>query len=195
MHLQRNATQRNAYQNYILLLTNNFKFYILQILGHLNFLSVFFVLAKNQFANLITRRLQPLVLQFREKHQDATAHKGLKPLVIKKLIATPHAVCRWHAHCVNNSEKSTQGVTTPCYSDFAFSGALKNQFASLNNNVADAHCVNNSEKSTQGVKTALLYNFLTLIRFNFDSLSRKIKNPCLVINKNFFIFLMELLCR
>ena len=39
MHLQ-----RNAYQNYILLLTNNFKFYILQILGHLNFLSVGFVL-------------------------------------------------------------------------------------------------------------------------------------------------------
>ena len=67
----------------------------------------------------------------------------------------------------------------------------KNQFAILNNNVAhavclwQAHCVNNSEKSTQGVKTALLYNFLTLIRFNFDSLSRKIKNPCLVINKNF----------
>ena len=60
MHLQRNATQRNAtqrnaYQNYILLLTNNFKFYILQILGHLNFLSVFFRFAKNQFANLITR--------------------------------------------------------------------------------------------------------------------------------------------
>ena len=37
-----------------------------------------------------------------------------------------HAVClddcppeAWHAHCVNNSEKSAQGVTTPCYSDFA----------------------------------------------------------------------------
>ena len=94
----------------------------------------------------------PIVLTIQRK-----AHKGLKPLVIKKLIATPHAVCRWHAHCVNNSEKSTQGVTTPCYSDFAFSGALKNQFASLNNNVAvasaslwEVHCVNISEKSTQG---------------------------------------------
>ena len=69
----------------------------------------------------------------------------------------------------------------------------KNQFAILNNNVAhavclwQAHCVNNSEKSTQGVKTALLYNFLTLIRFNFDSLSRKIKNPCLVIKKIYFL--------
>ena len=82
------------------------------------------------------------MLQFREKHQDATAHKGLKPLVIKKLIATPHAVCRWQAHCVNISEKSMQGGslrltspqsvrplgTTPCYSDFAFSYALKNHF-------------------------------------------------------------------
>ena len=175
MHLQ-----RNAYQNYILLLTNNFKFYILQILGHLKFLSVFFVFAKNKFANLITRRLQPLVLQFREKHQDATARKGLKPLVIKKLIATPHAVCRWHAHCVNNSEKSTQGVTTPCYSDFAFSGALKNQFASLNNNVADAHCVNNSEKSTQGVKTPCYSDFAS----NFEIISRN-ENYAFNHNKNF----------
>ena len=29
----------------------------------------------------------------------------------------------------------------------------------------------------------LVKSFLTLIKFNFDSLSRKIKNPCLVINK------------
>ena len=130
MHLQ-----RNAYQNYILLLTNNFKFYILQILGHLNFLSVFFVFAKNQFASLITRRLtlcafgKLLVLQFREKHQDATARKGfaLRPL-----------------------------GKTHCYSGYAFSYALKNKFASLNNNAAhavcrwQAHCVNISEKSMQG---------------------------------------------
>ena len=31
----------------------------------------------------------------------------------------------------------------------------------------------------------LVKSFLTLIKFNFDSLSRKIKNPCLVINKLF----------
>ena len=30
----------------------------------------------------------------------------------------------------------------------------------------------------------LVKSFLTLIKFKFDSLSRKIKNPCLVINKN-----------
>ena len=30
----------------------------------------------------------------------------------------------------------------------------------------------------------LVESFLTSIKFNFDSLSRKIKNPCLVINKN-----------
>ena len=33
----------------------------------------------------------------------------------------------------------------------------------------------------------LVKSFLTLIKFNFDSLLRKIKNPCLVINKNSFI--------
>ena len=130
MHLQ-----RNAYQNYILLLTNNFKFYILQILGHLNFLSVFFVLAKNQFANLITRRLtlcafgKPLVL---------TIHKKAS-----------------QCNCI-------QWVKTHCYSGYAFSYALKNNFAILN----------------------LVKSFLTSI--TFDSLSRKIKNPCLVINKKYF---------
>ena len=35
----------------------------------------------------------------------------------------------------------------------------------------------------------LVKSFLTLIKFNFDSLSRKIKNPCLVINKNFLFYL------
>ena len=30
----------------------------------------------------------------------------------------------------------------------------------------------------------LVKSFLTLIKFNFDSLSRKIKNSCLVVNKS-----------
>ena len=33
----------------------------------------------------------------------------------------------------------------------------------------------------------LVKTFLTSIKFTFDSLSRKIKNPCLVINKNSFL--------
>ena len=32
----------------------------------------------------------------------------------------------------------------------------------------------------------LVKTFLTSIKFTFDNLSRKIKNPCLVINKNSF---------
>ena len=32
----------------------------------------------------------------------------------------------------------------------------------------------------------LIKSFLTSIKFTFDNLSRKIKNPCLVINKNLF---------
>ncbi len=58
----------------------------------------------------------------------------------------------------------------------------KNNFAILNNNVASdsacrwqAHCV------MQGVETPCYLTSIT-----FDSLSRKIKNPCLVINKNSF---------
>ena len=33
----------------------------------------------------------------------------------------------------------------------------------------------------------LVKSFLTLIKFNFDSLLRKMKNYCLVINKNLFL--------
>ena len=68
---------------------------------------------------------------------------------------------------------------------------IKNNFANLNNNVAVAHCVNNSEKKhTSGslcvhLGNHLLSHFLTSI--NFDSLSRKIKNPCLVINTKFIL--------
>ena len=35
----------------------------------------------------------------------------------------------------------------------------------------------------------LVKSFLTSIKFNFDRLSRKIKNTCLVINKNFLFYL------
>ena len=125
MHLQ-----RNAYQNYILLLTNNFKFYILQILGHLNFLSVFFVFAKNQFASLITRRLtlcafgKPLVLTIHKKASQCNCTQWVRSAPFRE---------------------------THCYSGYAFSYALKNKFAILNNNAASAHCVNISEISMQGV--------------------------------------------
>ena len=62
----------------------------------------------------------------------------------------------------------------------AFSYALKNQFASLNNNAADAHCVNISEKSTQGVKTPCYSDFAS----NFEIISRN-ENYAFNHNKNF----------
>ena len=74
-----------------------------------------------------------------------------------------------------------------------FTMTIKNNFANLNNNVAVAHCVNNSEKKhTSGslcvpLGNHLLSHFLTSIKFTFDSLSRKIKNPCLVINTKFIL--------
>ena len=113
----------------IVYLINNLNFYILQFFKAFNFLSVRFRFAKNQFAILITRWLQPLVL---------TIHKKAS-----------------QCNC-------TQWVKTHCYSGYAFSYALKNNFAILN----------------------LVKSFLTSI--TFDSLSRKIKNPCLVINKKYF---------
>ena len=57
---------------------------------------------------------------------------------------------------------------THCYSGYAFSYALKNKFAILNNNAASAHCVNISEKSTQGVATPCYSDFAS----NFEIISR-----------------------
>ena len=52
------------------------------------------------------------------------------------------------------------------------------------------HCykewIASSNAFAMTIKNNLVNTFLTLTKFNFDSLSRKIKNPCLVINKNFF---------
>ena len=41
----------------------------------------------------------------------------------------------------------------------------------------------------------LVKSFLTLIKFNFDSLSRKIKISCLVINKIYFKIMLRLTAR
>ena len=57
----------------------------------------------------------------------------------------------------------------------AFSYALKNKFASLNNNVASAHCVNNSDKSTQGVTTPCYSDF---------AFSYALKNQFEIISRN-----------
>ena len=69
---------------------------------------------------------------------------------------------------------------THCYSGYAFSYALKNKFAILNNNAASAHCVNISEKSTQGVATPCYSDFAS----NFEIISRN-ENYAFNHNKNF----------
>ena len=83
------ATQRNAYQNYILLLTNNFKFYILQILGHLNFLSVGFVLQnifsfnKNSCSFFVEKKNQKTTTFFVKKVDKKTTSLVFKNLIVK----------------------------------------------------------------------------------------------------------------
>ena len=57
-----NFVKQSKAKPLLYLLTNNLNFYISQFFKAFNFLSVFFDFAKNQFAILITRWLQPLVL-------------------------------------------------------------------------------------------------------------------------------------
>ncbi len=45
-------------------------------------------------------------------------------VILNNNVAVASA-CRWHAHCVNNLEKSTQGVTTPCYKKWIALARLK----------------------------------------------------------------------
>ena len=68
----------------------------------------------------------------------------------------------------------------------SFAMTIKNNFAILNNNVASASaCRWQAHCATQGVRQRRPFGktpcYLTSI--TFDSLSRKIKNPCLVIKK------------
>ena len=121
MHLQRNATQRNAYQNYILLLTNNFKFYILQILGHLNFLSVGFVLQnifsfnKNSCSFFVEKKNQKTTTFFVKKVDKKTTSLVFKNLIVKTFSQYLESLF------VNKLI-------------YAFSYALKNQFEIISRN-------------------------------------------------------------
>ena len=75
------------------------------------------------------------------------------------------------AHCVNNSEKSAQGVTTPCYKK-----RIATPHAARNDNFNYTYALKNNFIIPNLVKTILT-------SITFDSLSRKIKNPCLTIKK------------
>ena len=116
MHLQ-----RNAYQNYILLLTNNFKFYILQILGHLNFLSVFFVFAKNQFASLnnnVTHavcRWQAHCVNISEKSAQEGSLRLTSPQSVRPLGKTS---C--YSDFASNFEIISQSYYGFCYKNYFF---------------------------------------------------------------------------
>ena len=143
------------------LLTNNFKFYISQ------FFKYFFSVCKN-LLNTFTIVIPSICQNAKESRLNKIRFYNLASLNIglPRLLA-----------------KSRNDYFANLNNKVAFASALQpTECASL----WEAPCVLFHELLTQGLKTTLLYNFLTFIKFNFDSLSRKIKNPCLVINKNLF---------
>ena len=143
------------------LLTNNFKFYISQCFKY------FFTICKN-LLNTFTIVIPSICQNAKESRLNKIRFYNLASLILDC-----HA-----SRCVPNGN-SHNDYFANINNKVAFASALQpTECASL----WEAPCVLFHELLTQGVKTALLYNFLTLIKFNFDSLSRKIKNPCLVIN-------------
>ena len=176
MHLQRNATQRNAYQNYILLLTNNFKFYILQILGHLNFLSVGFVLQnifsfnKNSCSFFVEKKNQKTTTFFVKKVDKKTTSLVFKNLIVKTFSQYLESLF------VNKLI-------------YAFSYALKNQFEiiSRNENYAFNHNKNfyrngNNIFLRNGYGGNFIFGFWS--NFNFGFLfNRKINSKKILFQK------------
>ena len=84
-------------------------------------------------------------------------------------MATQHAGKSQKNHAKVGSRQSSVEIATPSLCSarndkFKIYNGDKNNFAILN----------------------LVKSFLTLVKITFDNLSRKIKNPCLVINKNLF---------
>ena len=48
-------------------------------------------------------------------------------VAVASAYSPQECACRWHAHCVSNLEKSTQGVTTLCYKKWIALARLKPQ--------------------------------------------------------------------
>ena len=90
--------------------------------------------------------------------------------------------------CHYEDEVRSNPIYVDCLTSFAMT--IKNKFANLITRRLQPLVLTIQRKASkcncrQWVKTHCFQTFLTLIKFTFDSLSRKIKSPCLVINFNF----------
>ena len=154
---EQNRTEQNrTEQNHYCLLTNNSNFYISQIFKTFEFLSVFFRFAKT--------------LSLRGFEKSEVIHSIYN--FFKNWIATP--LLR-SARNDNYFYSSLRGIgnaeviysIVDCFITFAH--AVRLTLCAL--------------ATAMTIKNNLVKTFLTSI--TFDSLSRKIKNPCLVIKKKF----------
>ena len=196
MHLQRNATQRNATQRIPqLYLNNNFKFYISQCIffyKRIQILRSFFYREKrtkkatsfcqkeakttpfrirNSLIKIFSQYLESPSLRVRLK-SDFVERSNIYKLDChdfgRSLAMTVKNSCHYEAiaeviqsnlDCHANARND--GSLSLAHAVRLVAMTVKNNFKILN----------------------LVKSFLTSIKFTFDSLSRKIKNPCLVINK------------
>ena len=119
--------------------------------------------AKQSHNCLLNNNFKFYISQFLNASILLCKTRGFNPLLLFAFAHNglkPHCYKKWIAtpHAVC--------LTASARNDnFNYPYVLKNNFAILN----------------------LVKTFLTSIKFTFDNLSRKIKSPCLVINKNSFL--------
>ena len=101
-------------------------------------------------------------------------------------------ITRWLTLCARQSQRDAERRLTlvlatamTCifchYEDEVRSNPKLNEF--YTKWIASLHAMRLTATLAMTIKNNLVKSFLTSIKFTFDSLSRKIKNPCLVIKK------------
>ncbi len=182
-----NATQRNAYQNYIL--NNNFKFYISQFI-------FFYKRIQNSCSFLITKKNQKIT-SFCQKEAKTTPFRIRNSLVktFSQYLESPSLRGFAEAIYINWIATPTSRLA---HAVRLTAMTMKNKLAILNNKVASAPCVNNSgkvfqRKCTQWVKTHCYKKWIaSLIPFvrNDSAFFRhyELKRSNLFINKLNYAF-------
>ena len=150
--------EQNRTERYYCVLTNNSNFYILQ------FFKYFFALCKN-LLNTFTIVIPSICQNAKESRLNKIRFYNLASLI---------SDCFTFVRNDNYFYSSLRGI-----------GNAEAIYSIVDCFITFAHAVRLTLcalATAMTIKNNLVKTFLTSI--NFDSLSRKIKNPCLVINKN-----------
>ena len=167
----------------LLYILNNFKFYISQ------FFKYFFALCKN-LLNAFTIVIPSFCKNAKELRLNKIRFYNLASLILDCHASrcVPHFVCFSNGNSHNDDKNNFAILITRGFPNGTPSANPLRLFAIAHNGLPTGtqkrKPVVICKLELQKFNIKLVKTFLTSI--TFDSLSRKIKNPCLVINKKYF---------